>query len=432
VPDTKNTIPVALLSPEAPRFAVVMPTYNHGRTLRAVLDSLQPFSLHIFAIDDGSRDDSGVTLKQWQSELPALRTLITHDVNQGKAAALLTGFAAARAAGFTHAITIDSDGQHAASDLPRLLELSRHNPLALIVGARPSKIKGRPWTSQLGRWFSNRCVWLASGVRVSDSQSGLRSYPLESVKHLNAKASRYGFETEILTHAGWAHIPVIETPIEGIYELPQGRITHFRVGKDSWAAVKMHSRLIARALLPIRSSPTHAASVAEQAATTPAASAWRDSPITGSIPARLWWWLGPRRLLIMAKGDALARKSLAASVALGFFMATLPVYGIKTVACLWLSAKLRLHPAVVIAVSSLSTPPLGFVFIVASLITGHTLLHGSAPSMDTVPAWNEINADLLRSLIAELIVGSVVVGALLALVSYIAVRALLRFIPRSP
>ncbi|MCX5688871.1 MAG: glycosyltransferase family 2 protein, partial [Planctomycetota bacterium] len=324
-----------------PRFVVVSPTYNHGRLLAGVLEGLKALGLVVIVVDDGSMDETAAVLVAWQSEDPPRRQVMRLTSNGGKAAALLAGFARARELGFTHALTIDSDGQHDPKDLPRLMEQANHEPGALVIGMRPMRMQACPLGSTIGRVISNHFVWVASGVRVCDSQSGLRCYPLDVVEALGVLAGRYGFETEVVTRAGWAGVAVHEVPIQCTYEVPGGRVTHFRKVHDSSAAVKMHARLVGRSLLP--------------GAPLPRIGAISDQVPTGTILQRAWRWLGPGHLVNMIRNEQGGRERIAASVGTGLVMATLPLYGIKTIACLWLAARFRLHPTVVIGVSSLST-----------------------------------------------------------------------------
>ncbi len=370
-------------------------------------------SLPIIVVNDGSTDSTRQTLDAWQGPDSPLRVVVTHTSNRGKAAALLTGFETARGLGFTHALTIDSDGQHAPADLPALIAIARQEPGSIVIGARPRGVAGCPWASRIGRFVSNLLVWIICGLRVRDSQSGMRCYPLGLINALDARADRYAFETEVIVRAGWAGLPVREVPITGVYQVTGGRVTHFRLGRDTWGAVRMHARLITRSLLPGDPVPRVAA-------------APDDDPSIGTILHRAWWWLGPKRLLSMVRGDPRSRERFAASVATGFFMATVPLYGIKTAVCLWLSARFRLHPAVVIAISSLSTPPLGLVFLFPSVIVGYTLLHAAPPTLEALPGWSSVSLADIRALLTEWIVGSVVVGTVLAALSYVAARLLLR------
>jgi uncharacterized protein (DUF2062 family) len=398
-----------------PRCVVVSPTYNHGRLLAGVLEGLKACGLVVIVVDDGSMDETPAVLEAWRAGDPKWRRVVRLEQNGGKAAALLAGFSRAKALGFTHALTIDSDGQHDPADLPRLMDAANLEPGALVIGMRPIRMAGCPLGSTLGRIISNHFVWVASGVRVNDSQSGLRCYPLEVVGALGVRAGRYGFETEVVTRAGWAGVPVREVPIQCTYEVPGGRVTHFRKVGDSWAAAKMHAHLVGRSLLP--GNPV--ARLGSEA----------SEVRTGTILHRAWWWLGPGNLVRMIRNEQGGRERIAASVGTGLVMATLPLYGIKTVVCLWLAARFRMHPTVVIGVSSLSTPPLGLLFVLLSIVTGYTVLHGRVPGSQALEHWSTFTLPEFRAMLIEWVVGSLIVGPLLGLLAYAVMRVVLR-VPR--
>lgn len=389
------------------RCVVVAPTFDHAALVPPVLNGLVALHLPVIVIDDGSRDGTPDVLRTWARGDPAQRFVVTHAANQGKANALRTGFAEARRRGFTHAVTIDTDGQHEPTDVGRLVAIARGRPDAIVLGSRSSRTPGYPIAGRVGRALSNHFVWLTSGVRVSDSQSGLRVYPLEIVDRLGARAARYAYETEVLVRAGWAGVPIIETPIECIYRVPGGRVSHFKIGRDTRSAVALHAAMLTRSWLPGEPVPR----------VTPDKAA-----DTGTVFQRACGWFSPRRLIRMARGPAQARERLAASVGTGLFMASVPAYGIKTVACLWLSARFRLHPTAVIGVSSLSTPPLGLVFIMLSVLVGHLMLHGSIPDAAIVTKWRDAAFDRMRHLLLEWVLGSLVVGAVLGVAGYALTR----------
>jgi len=394
--------------PEA-RVAVIAPTYNHDRAIAGVLAGLAQYGLPIIVVNDGATDDTESVLLKWRGAGAGEdRHTVTHPVNMGKAAALRSGFAEAARLGFTHAATVDTDGQHDPSDLRELLVASAECPSGLIIGARVKKGSGTPWASQIGRLLSNRLVWLESGVSVRDSQSGMRVYPLASMPSLNGSASRYGFETEVITLAGWSSVPVIERPIRNIYCVPGGRTTHFRVCHDTLASVAMHARLLLRALAP-----------------GPALLNQNDQQSTGTILRRLGRWFSPQRLRRMARGDAASQERLAASVGVGLLMATLPIYGVKTVICLWISGRFRLHPLAVIGTSSLSTPPLGLVFVALSICVGGLLINGSVPDLGAIDLRQAAQWSTVNALLVEWLLGSVIAGVGLGLLGYSVVRAIL-------
>ena len=405
--------------PSPPAIVIVAPTFNHAPALAAVLQSLDPLGFPIIVVNDGATDHTPAVLAQWLAgrNLPQPRLVVAHTSNRGKADALRSGFQEAIRLGFTHALTIDTDGQHDAADLPRLVEAARNRPEALVVGARSRNTDSAkpPWPSRVGRAISNRLVWLESGVRVTDSQSGMRVYPLAEMKFLSGHAARYGFETEVLTRAGWRAVPVVQTPIRSVYDPPGGRTTHFGLVRDSLAAAAMHARLLALALLPghARLADGH------------------EDPGTGSIPSRLAAWFSPRRAWRMARAGEESQERLAASLGVGLLMATLPVYGVKTATCLWLSKRFRLHPLVVIATSSLSTPPFGLVFALLSICVGSLVLRADWPAitlrqLEASGAWH-----IMRTMLWEWVVGSVIAGTVLGLSGYWGARVMLAR-PRPP
>src|SRR5690349_6960683 len=227
--------------------AVVAPTFDNARTLAGIVTRITDLGLHVFVVNDGSTDDTAEVLAQFADNRRV--TVITHEVNRGKAAALMTGFAAADAAGHSDALTIDTDGQLDPEQIPAMLSIARDEHDAFIIGTRDATAADYPQRSRVGRWASNLLVRWESGLRVSDSQCGFRVYPLKMMRDVRCRASRYGFETEILTRAAWAGYEVREVPVTCSY-LPHGqRVSHFRPWRDSFRAVPMHARLTSLALL---------------------------------------------------------------------------------------------------------------------------------------------------------------------------------------
>ena len=160
--------------------------------------------LPLFVVNDGATDDTPNVLARWKDD--ARIRVVIHPINRGKAAALRTGFATASEQGFTHAVTMDSDGQLNCNDIPAMVAAARPSPTALVIGTRDSSAADYPCRDpKRGRTASNFFVKLESGLRVSDSQCGLRVYPLAFATRLRCTAERFGFkETEIITRTGWA------------------------------------------------------------------------------------------------------------------------------------------------------------------------------------------------------------------------------------
>lgn len=221
------------------RFAVVIPLYNHGATIAGVVRKAIHHHLPVIVVDDGSTD-GGLNTVNTIPEVLVLR----HQRNLGKGAALVTGMQAA-AESADWAVCLDADGQHDPDDMIQLMQAIPKGRRAIILGKREG-MSTAPWTSRFGRKFSNFWVWVSSGVRLSDSQSGFRIYPLPEVLELEVRAGKYQFELEVLAKAAWKAIPIIETPISVSYQVDGRRISHFHPWKDFLRNTQTFSRLIVR------------------------------------------------------------------------------------------------------------------------------------------------------------------------------------------
>jgi hypothetical protein len=143
------------------------------------------------------------------------------------------------------AICLDADGQHDADDMVHLMGAIPMGQRPIILGQRKA-METAPWTSRFGRKFSNFWVWVSSGVRLSDSQSGFRIYPLPEVLDLDVRAGKYQFELEVLAKAAWQAMPIIEAPISVSYCPGGRRISHFHPWRDFVRNTQTFSRLIVR------------------------------------------------------------------------------------------------------------------------------------------------------------------------------------------
>jgi glycosyltransferase involved in cell wall biosynthesis len=229
------------------RFAIIIPVYNHGRSVEAVVREARALHLPIYVVDDGSTDEGPRILRR----IPGIH-LLRHRVNRGKGAALLTGMRAA-AATAQWAITLDADGQHHPRDARALMAALTPGSRPIVVGVRTHMLdSGAPWTSRSGREFSNFWVRLAGGPRIKDSQSGFRIYPLAEVLNLGVRAMRYQFEVEVLVRAAWQRIPVIQVPVTVIYQKGSERVSHFRPFIDFMRNSATFSRLIFQRILNAR------------------------------------------------------------------------------------------------------------------------------------------------------------------------------------
>jgi len=225
---------------------VILPSYNSGpqlvRTARAVLERWSP----VWVVLDGSTDESVAAIQALAAEHPGLRVFPLAE-NQGKGGATLHAMREAMAAGFSHALVMDADGQHPAEAIAPFMELSRKNPGAMILGvpvfgadAPAERVKGR----RVGNWFANlETLW--GGVR--DSLFGFRLYPLaESVRIMDSitTARRFDFDTELAVRLFWAGVRPVNRPVPVTYPPGgMGGVTHFKYVRDNLLLAGTHTRL---------------------------------------------------------------------------------------------------------------------------------------------------------------------------------------------
>ena len=129
---------------------VVAPTYNNARTLGEILAGVVAVDLPLIVVNDGSTDATAEVLDAVRQGHASVAVL-THPRNRGKAAALQSGFTTAHDAGYTHAVSIDTDGQHDPAEIPKLLARAKESPEALVLGLRDDDAPGYPARSRFGR-----------------------------------------------------------------------------------------------------------------------------------------------------------------------------------------------------------------------------------------------------------------------------------------
>ena len=150
-------------------YCVIIPTFNNEKTLKRVLDTILNYTSNIIIVNDGSTDTTTSILKEY-SQLAQIH----HAENSGKGIALRNGFKKAIELNYNYAITIDSDGQHFASDIPAFIENIEKEPNVLLIGSRNMTTDDVPKKSSFGNKFSNFWFWFETGIKLQDTQSGFR------------------------------------------------------------------------------------------------------------------------------------------------------------------------------------------------------------------------------------------------------------------
>ena len=235
------------MNPASRTHLLLIPSYNTGPK---VFDTVRAARAHwnpVWVVTDGSTDGTPAALREIAAADPGLK-LIELPVNAGKGAAVLHGLQAARAAGFTHALTMDSDGQHPAELIPAFMQASIERPETMVLG-RPVFDASAPLLRVRGRRISNWWTNLETlGAGIDDSLYGFRVYPigdLIAVMRRQPWMRRFDFDTEAVVRLAWRGVkPVnIAAPVRYL-SAEEGGVSHFHYGRDNLLLTWMHLRLM--------------------------------------------------------------------------------------------------------------------------------------------------------------------------------------------
>jgi len=220
--------------------AILIPAYDCEATIAAVVEAARAHAGRVLVVSDGSRDRTELRAEAAGAEV------VRQPVNRGKGAALRLGMRLLAEGGATHALCMDGDGQHLASEIPALLAASAAEPTALILGARRIEPGSVAPLRLFGNRFANRWVEIACGQRIDDTQSGFRVYPIAAVQALDCRADRFAYETEVLIRAARAGLPIRSLPVR-VYNPPIGeRVSHYRPFVDTVRIIAVVLGLIFR------------------------------------------------------------------------------------------------------------------------------------------------------------------------------------------
>ncbi len=240
------------MSPPPATHLVLIPSYNPGakvfETVRAAREQWQP----VWVVVDGSTDGTAPALSTMADEDPGLEVLL-RPRNGGKGAAVLEGLERALRRGFTHALVMDSDGQHPAGRIQAFMQASRAHPEAMILGepvfdasAPGLRVKGR----RISNWWANlETLWAG----IHDSLFGFRVYPIAPLiaeMRSSLGMRRFDFDVEAAVRLSWRGVPAVNLPAPVRYFSPaEGGVSHFNYWRDNALLTWMHTRLFTGFLL---------------------------------------------------------------------------------------------------------------------------------------------------------------------------------------
>ena len=238
--------------PPSTTHLLLIPSYNTGPTVYRTVRAARAHWNPVWVVVDGSTDETPRGLAEMAAADPGLK-LIVLPVNSGKGAAVLLGLQQARAAGFTHALTMDSDGQHPAELIPEFMQASQRRPETMVLG-RPVFDASAPLLRVRGRRVSNWWTNLETlGAGIDDSLYGFRVYPIEpliAVMRRQPWMRRFDFDTEAVVRLAWRGVkPVnIDAPVKYL-SAEEGGVSHFNYLRDNVLLTWMHTRLMVEFVL---------------------------------------------------------------------------------------------------------------------------------------------------------------------------------------
>jgi glycosyltransferase involved in cell wall biosynthesis len=360
---------------------VIIPTYNNHQTIEQVVNDVMEYTDQVVVVNDGSTDNTEEILSKFNQV-----DIVGYPNNKGKGYALRKGFRFAWDKGYEYAITIDSDGQHFASDLPNFVKAIDENPNAIIIGNRNMNQEGVPGKSSFGNRFSNFWFKFETGIKIPDTQSGYRLYPLKPLSKMIFFTRKYEFEIEVIVRAAWKGVDVTDVPIQIYYAPKETRVSHFRPFRDFSRVSILNAILVIYALLIVK-------------------------------PFEFIRKLNKKSIQEFFRTQITQNKEpnikITFAVMLGLFMGVAPVWGYQMIIAFALAHILKLNKVIVLVTSNISIPPMIPIIIFASFKTGGFFVEANKLNLRYSSG---LSLDLIKDNFIQYIVGSLVFGVILAIV----------------
>jgi glycosyltransferase involved in cell wall biosynthesis len=371
---------------------IIIPTFNNAATLERVIADVSAYTTNIIVVNDGSTDETKKILETF----PLIQK-VQYDKNIGKGWALRKGFERATQLGYHFAISIDSDGQHFAKDLPSFIDKLQTTKDAIIIGARNMEQSSVPGKSSFGNKFSNFWFRLETGIKVPDTQSGYRLYPLTFLNGINFFTRKYEFEIEVIVRAAWKGIRVESIPVTVYYPPKEERISHFRPFKDFTRISILNTVLVLITFFYIKPRNFFRTIFNKQKA--------KKFILDNFIHAH--------------QSDQVK----AMSIALGVFMGIVPIWGFQLVVAIFLAFIFRLNKTLVIIAANISIPPMIPLIIYCSYKMG---AYWMGKKMSDITFSNNISLESVRHNFEQYLYGSitlaVVAGAAFGMMTFLLLK----------
>jgi len=363
------------------KVCIIIPTYNNEATLRKVVSEVLSICADLLVVNDGSTDSTELILK----DFPEVE-LISYPVNQGKGYALRKGFERAHGMGYDYAITLDSDGQHEPENIRDLFtQIQLLEQEAVLMGSRNMGQEDVPRKSSFGNYFSNFWFWVDTGIKLSDTQTGFRAYPLVAISKKKWFTKKFEFEIEVIVRLAWDGVPIKEVPVRVNY--PEDRVSHFRPFTDFARISVLNTVLFVLALVYY-------------------------------APKRLFFTKGDRNIFTQIRREFRRHQDdpvqMAGSVGLGLFFGVFPIWGFQMIAAFFVASLFKLNRVLVLTFSNISLPPLIPVIILSSYFFGSFFVEEKV----LIPDFSEITMDTIYLQLHQYLVGAVILSCVLGLLGF--------------
>ncbi len=378
--DTKERI-------EQQRVLVVIPTYNNETTIEQVISDVREYSDSVLVVNDGSTDSTSSILDNLDVEA------ISYSPNRGKGYAIRQAFKYALERGYHYLLTIDSDGQHYATDIPRFVEAIESNPDSLIIGARNLTADNMPSKNTFANRFSNFWFHVETATKLEDTQSGFRLYPIRKIGRRSYLSSRYEFEVEVIVRAAWSGVRVMNIPIKVYYPPVEERVSHFRPLKDFTRISILNTILFTIALL------YYYPFVAVRSLNKESVKLFIERNITRNRESSF---------------------RIAAAIGLGVLFGILPIWGYQMVAVAAVAHLLGLNKVIALVSSNISIPPMIPFILYGSFWSGSILLGGECTLDFSTIDFESVSHDIM-----QYAVGACALAVVASLASFVISFALL-------
>ncbi len=359
------------------KFCVIIPTYNNGSKIEAVIKDVLLQTNNVIVVNDGATDRTSQILNNFKNI-----NIISYSKNKGKGYAIKKGFKKALELGYEYAITIDSDGQHSANEIPQFIDACFKNKDAIIVGTRSIVDGNIPRKSSFANSLSNFWFLVITGIKLDDTQSGYRLYPIKKMQHIKLLTRRYEFEIEVMVKASWHNIPIESIPISVIYPPVNERITHFRPFVDFVRISLLNSWLVFLSLTFYR-------------------------------PFSFIKKLNKKNIADFFNQNLVKTRDnnykIVGSIMFGVFMGIIPLWGYQLITAIALAYVFKLNKLIVGVAANISITPMIPVIIYLSYLTGGLVM---GTDISKLPFNAGLSIYLFTLNIKQYLVGSFVLASL--------------------